>query len=208
MGNTPNNNFPFPESTDLVKDGAQAIEDLADAIDTTLGVYAPVSSGLTLINTTSFSGVSSQSFDDVFSSSYNTYKIMTNVSASTTSNLNMRLRVSGADTSSGIYRRQRIEASSTTVSGLRAVDETSWLAAFEAQTTTANATASNNFEIYNPFETKTTTALMTQPTASTGNISLQIWTFGINNTLSYTGFTLIPSSGTISGSVSVLGYNR
>jgi hypothetical protein len=38
MGNTANNNWPYPESTDLVKDGATAIENLADAIDTTLGV--------------------------------------------------------------------------------------------------------------------------------------------------------------------------
>jgi hypothetical protein len=36
MGNTANNNWPYPESTDLVKDGATAIENLADAIDTTL----------------------------------------------------------------------------------------------------------------------------------------------------------------------------
>jgi hypothetical protein len=54
MGNTPNNNFPFPESTDLVKDGAQAIEDLADAIDTTLGVYS--ASGITLLSTTTLTG--------------------------------------------------------------------------------------------------------------------------------------------------------
>jgi hypothetical protein len=41
MGNTANNNWPYPESTDLVKDGATAIENLADAIDTTLGVFTP-----------------------------------------------------------------------------------------------------------------------------------------------------------------------
>jgi hypothetical protein len=68
MGNTANNNWPYPESTDLVKDGATAIENLADAIDTTLGVFVP-STGLTLINTTSFSGVS-QSINDVFSATY------------------------------------------------------------------------------------------------------------------------------------------
>jgi hypothetical protein len=45
MGNTANNNWPYPESTDLVKDGATAIENLADAIDTTLGVYTPVDLG-------------------------------------------------------------------------------------------------------------------------------------------------------------------
>jgi hypothetical protein len=68
MGNTANNNWPYPESTDLVKDGATAIENLADAIDTTLGVYTPSSSGLTFINTTSFSAVSI--FNSVFSATY------------------------------------------------------------------------------------------------------------------------------------------
>lgn len=34
MGTTPNNGWPYPESTDFVADGATAIENLADAIDT------------------------------------------------------------------------------------------------------------------------------------------------------------------------------
>jgi hypothetical protein len=71
MGNTANNNWPYPESTDLVKDGATAIENLADAIDTTLGVFVPSNPGLTLINTTSFSGVSSISLPaSTFTSTY------------------------------------------------------------------------------------------------------------------------------------------
>jgi hypothetical protein len=37
---TVNNNWPTPVQTDLVKDGWEAIKDLGDAIDTTLGVYA------------------------------------------------------------------------------------------------------------------------------------------------------------------------
>jgi hypothetical protein len=57
MGTTTNNGWPTPVATDLVKDGWEAIKDLGDAIDTTLGVYAPSTSGLTLINTTSFSAV-------------------------------------------------------------------------------------------------------------------------------------------------------
>jgi hypothetical protein len=48
MGTTANNNWPTPVASDLVKDGWEAIKDLGDAIDTTLGVYAPSTSGLTL----------------------------------------------------------------------------------------------------------------------------------------------------------------
>jgi hypothetical protein len=82
MGNTANNNWPYPESTDLVKDGATAIENLADAIDTTLGVFVPSNPGLTLINTTSFTGVSSQSINDVFSATYDNYRIIITQSTS------------------------------------------------------------------------------------------------------------------------------
>jgi hypothetical protein len=46
---TPNYSWPVPTSTDLVKDGATAIEALGDAIDAT--VFALPSAGLTLINT-------------------------------------------------------------------------------------------------------------------------------------------------------------
>jgi hypothetical protein len=64
MGTTTNNGWTYPESTDLVKDGATAIQTLADDIDTTLGVYADP--GLVLLNTTSFSGVASQSINSMF----------------------------------------------------------------------------------------------------------------------------------------------
>ena len=57
MGNTANNNWPYPESTDLVKDGATAIENLADAIDTTLGVYTPLDLGAWTSWTPSWVGV-------------------------------------------------------------------------------------------------------------------------------------------------------
>jgi hypothetical protein len=45
---TPNYSWPVPTSTDLVKDGATAIEALGDAIDATLGVYSPSAPGLPL----------------------------------------------------------------------------------------------------------------------------------------------------------------
>jgi hypothetical protein len=103
MGTTTYNGWTYPESTDLVKDGATAIQTLADDIDTTLGVYA--SSGLTLINTTSFSAVSSQSFDDVFSATYDNYKIFYRyLKATTTSDAQLRMRVSGADNTSANYK--------------------------------------------------------------------------------------------------------
>jgi hypothetical protein len=52
MPTTPNNGFPYPVSTDFVKDGAEDIQALADSVDTKLGsgllawqTYAPTLSG-------------------------------------------------------------------------------------------------------------------------------------------------------------------
>ena len=124
---TTNNNWPTPVATDLVKDGWEAIKDLGDAIDTTLGVYAPSTPGLTLINTTSFSGVSSQSVNNVFTSTYKDYFIKTtfvgdaaNVSAS------LRLRASGADNSSAVYDFQESAAAATVVSAAASNAQTSF----------------------------------------------------------------------------------
>jgi hypothetical protein len=102
MGTTTNNGWTYPESTDLVKDGATAIQTLADDIDTTLGVYADP--GLVLLNTTSFSAVASQSVNDVFSSTYDNYRIVCEFSSSTDQEIFFRLRASGADLTSNVYR--------------------------------------------------------------------------------------------------------
>ena len=53
--------------------------------------------GLTLINTTSFSAVASQSINDVFSTTYDNYFIVANILPSTNLSLQLRLRASGSD---------------------------------------------------------------------------------------------------------------
>jgi hypothetical protein len=106
MGTTTNNGWTYPESTDLVKDGATAIQTLADAIDTTLGVYAPSTSGLTLINTTTFSGVASQSLTaDIFTSTYRNYRMVLDITAisAVDSILGFRMRAGGADDTGANY---------------------------------------------------------------------------------------------------------
>jgi hypothetical protein len=56
MPTTTNNGWTIPADTDLVKNGAAAIRTLGNAIDTTLGVYAP--SGMTQLGTATLSGTS------------------------------------------------------------------------------------------------------------------------------------------------------
>ena len=61
-------------------------------------------------------------------------------------------------------------------------------------------------DIYNPFQSVTTTAQNTHIDAATGNIAMFTTVYGINNTTSYTGFTHLVDAGTMSGSITVLGY--
>ena len=86
---TPNYGWTVPTSTDLVKDGATAIETLGDAIDASMNTaLGTKKAGMVLLNTTSFSGVSSQSFNNVFNASYENYKIIINLTDNT-SNLEL-----------------------------------------------------------------------------------------------------------------------
>ena len=87
MGTTTKMAIPYPEATGLVKDGWEDMKDIATQVDT--------KTGLVLINTTTFSAVSSQSINTVFNTNYNYYKISFDCTLSATDvALNFRLRVS------------------------------------------------------------------------------------------------------------------
>jgi hypothetical protein len=162
-------------------------------------------SGLTLLNTTTFSGVSSQSVNDVFSATYTHYKITGDITGSTGLGVSLRLRVSGADNSSSNYRRQRLSIDSTTVNAERTTTDTSWLDICSVDTGVSNLFI---FELLNPFQTQNTSAFSMRGAKANGNAEFSILWYGINVTTSYTGFTLLPNTGTITGSVSVYGYNK
>lgn len=201
MPTTTNNGWTIPADTDLVKDGAAAIRTLGNAIDSTLGVYSSATSGLIKINTTSFSAVSSQSINDVFSSTYSHYAIIFNGSTSGGSSVWLRLRASGTDETGSNYTYQGLRGATSTADAFTGTS-TGFLM-------TSNAAASNQFfvaTIFNPNVAANTylisnTIQNVPATAQLGNY----------HTLStaYTGFTLIPiTTGTITGTVSVYGYNK
>ena len=203
MGNTANNNWPYPESTDLVNDGATAIETLADAIDTTLGVFVPSSPGLTLINTTSFSAVASQSINDVFSTTYDNYLLLIQgVGSSASSDLEFRLRVGGVDASGAtdyvvpsLYNAQN----SSTVANAGGAAQSYGYLGF-----TSNDRFVTTSTIFNPF--------LSQQTFNTFHnygANYQLWG-GTRHALttSYTGLTLSVAGGTMTGIASIYGFNK
>jgi hypothetical protein len=200
MGTTTNNGWPTPVATDLVKDGWEAIKDLGDAIDTTLGVYAPSTSGLTLINTTSFSAVASQSINDVFSATYDNYFIQGNFTPASGQEIYYRLRVSGADATGSNYANQQFKGVSSS-SIADAATTTNGL--FSVNSSTRHV-ASAFF--YSPFGAVPTFSL-----SNFYNLAPAVGQLGVNHTLStsYTGITFYTSTGAnMTGTVSIFGVAK
>jgi hypothetical protein len=204
MGTTANNNWPTPVQTDLVKDGWEAIKDLGDAIDTTLGVYAPSTSGLTLINTTTFSGVSSVSLPtSTFTATYRNYKIIGHfLNSVSDGRLDMRLRAAGSDNTTSNYSSAFIVApysGSFLNEGL--TGQTIWNKFGLMKSSTVTATFL--FDVYSPFETETTNFSGINTRGSSGQM-LSVGFF--NATTSFDSLTFIPEGGTITGTLYVYAY--
>jgi hypothetical protein len=211
---TPNYGWTVPTSTDLVKDGATAIETLGDAIDASMNTaLGTKKAGMVLLNTTSFSAVSSQSVNDVFSATYTNYKIIVNQIMSTAGTINLRLRVSGTDASGNNYKYAAIGYNSNNSALNNYSGSGADVSSFEtiSQSATTATDGITVLNILNPFETK--------PTFLSGKLSrfdsTGIGILGDFNytgrhslSTSYTGFTILTSTGTTTGSVSVYGYNK
>lgn len=200
MGTTTKMAIPYPASTDLVKDGATAMQSLATQVD--------AKSGLVLLNTTSFSAVSSQSINDVFSTNYTNYRIVTSFTGTLQGDLYLRLRVSSTDNTSNNYYFAKMGYAYNNAAvnfGPNALSSY-----FIVGGTNGSGMSSVDITVYEPF-----TALNTGFTSNwqTRVDGANVFASGANGgqmsvTTSYTGFSLVPASGSITGSVSVFGFNK
>ena len=118
----------------------------------------------------------------------------------------MRLRTSGGDDLGTIYTRQFIGASSTTVLAGRVATDTLWGGVGDQ--VSSNFRSAQLFEITNPFVSTFTAAYNLSPNnyQDSANITLGFNVFGTTSATSYTGFSILTTSGTMSGTVTVLGF--
>ena len=151
------------------------------------------------------SGVASQSVNSVFSATYDNYYIICYISNfSAEGDLRFRLRASGVDYSTGNHYIVIVSGTFPSTLGFSSTtsDTSGYIGRGGVSTTnTFFATLSNpqvaqnkqmvvtSFRQFSAFGYNSTTS--TFPTGST-----------------FDGFTLIPISGTVSGSVSVYGFNK
>ena len=155
--------------------------------------------------TITLSGVSSVSINNCFSSAYDNYEIVVNVSGSAFQTGTIRLRVAGADDSSSVYDycgQYQSSASTVWQNVGAAQSQTSWLG-FNYGT---NGLGYNRINIYNPFSANRT--LFFAETHEPGTSSLTVTRNGqFRGTTSFTGISFTQSGGsTFTGSIQVYGY--
>jgi hypothetical protein len=210
MAITPTYSWPLPDDTDLVKDGAEAIRDLGNAIDTTVGTLP--GAGLVHIKTADFSGAVSHSFgsdaDPIFSSTYDNYRIVISKSASATSDQNalFRLRANTTDLTTSVYSFQTLGYNNTTLATGRSTSQTS-----------ANIGAFSASGIHSLFILDLRGPMLTSGSKSMYSINdyfqtsvgvtIQTRSNVIESNSAYNGFTLLAGTN-ISGTVSIYGYKK
>ena len=177
-----------------------------------VSVAPTTSQGLTLINTTSFSGAVSHSFGSdaspIFSSSYRMHRIILSNVASTTTDqtISFRFRANTTDFTGANYENQLLSAASTTVSASRTSGQTS------ANIGIASVSTVNSLiivEVQNAMQTSGNKHLQSSGTNVVNGVGVQILSraCSIVNNAAYNGFTIFAGTN-ISGQMSVYGYNE
>ena len=170
--------------------------------------FAPVGSdsGLIHINTTSFSAVASQSINNVFSATYDNYRIVMYYEPTTSINaiFDMRLRASGSDNSaSNSYRIQYLRANVTSVSAAGGLDNKMFMG---ENSGTGGFRNNISMDIFSPFLASPTN-LNNFNMSSRDSMYLYLFNGGHNVASSFDGFSFLFSSAT-TGTISIYGYAK
>jgi len=158
--------------------------------------------------TVTFSGSSAVSLNNVFSSTYDHYVIMTSTTGSTsTQSLNIRMRAAGSDNSSSNYYGKQYGGNSDQA-GITANEVNAYTHMPIGAATTGHQNTAE-ISVRNPFSNSIKTTMYAGVPFSDGTNG-RVYTYGVSLsvTTSYDGFTIYPASGTITGTISVYGYNK
>ena len=208
---TPNYGWAVPTSTDLVKDGATAIETLGDAIDASMNTaLGTKKAGMVLLNTTSFSAVASQTLPaSTFTSSYRNYKIILNITALTAdATIYLKMRSGSTDASTNYYYGlQGVQANGTATNQVGSAAATGFLLN-TVDLGNPNSLYLTDFTLGAPFLTSQTTYTSTIAGLTTAGVIFGMSGGGVHDTsASYDTANIIASAGNITGVISVYGWN-
>lgn len=166
--------------------------------------YADTAGGLVKIATETFSAVSSVSVNNCFTSTYDQYLITLDYTQTTTDRLDARLRVGGVDnTTASSYASQIFYASGVGTGAGRSTSD-KWNSWAES---TSTSRMQANINVYSPAIARIT-GFTSFHQYGASNAGIQFSGGTHNQTVAYDGFTLIPATGTITGTVRVYGYRN
>lgn len=169
-------------------------------------VFAAGAGGLVHINTTTFTTQSTVSINNVFTSTYDNYRILMNITAASTGLvITSRMRVASVDNSAAIYDTMAIGLNNATAFSARDPILTSF------NICSTNSPVSVSIDVYNPFLTQNTVfQAFTGPNVEQTGVSNRMdLRANIHRTAtSFDGVTFAPSSGTISGTIRIYGFKN
>jgi len=155
---------------------------------------------------TAFTGVSTVTADNVFTSSYTNYVLNVSWTGSAVGSVELQLRVGGVAATSN-YNYQRLRAYATTIDALRT-----------GASASIRVGANGTINLWNSFSTTIYNPQLAQPTLFNSQLvpedgsypspAIQIIAGNNSNATAYDGFSLAPASGTITGTYSVYGYSK
>ena len=119
----------------------------------------------------------------------------------------MRMRVSGTDNSSSNYRWSSGYVAMTSSSTIAGQNGAGLGTSFRVLAISSSGRNVSSLDFFNPFATEETQYLGNYQQIASNQFG-QFVSGNTSVTTSYTGFTLLAGAGTMTGTVSVYGYNK
>ena len=162
------------------------------------------SGGFNLVKKVDFTTSSSIDCSDAFSATYVNYMVIANYVGTTDDDLNYRYRVAGADNTSANYNRSTIDVNAGAFSGGQGTGLT--LGRIGPTAASGSRMSSTGFFIA-PFLAQTKHSQM-RTSVVTNTIKQNFVDIGFNAATSFTGLTIYPGSGTVTGTISIYGLTN
>jgi hypothetical protein len=161
-----------------------------------------IATGLAYITKADFSASSAVIVNGCFTSEFDHYRVVLTLAGSTVAALNMRWRVGGVDNSAASYTRQRQSANATTVDGNQLTAQSSGQIA-NINTEYLSLAA----DVYRP-ALAVPTSWVGAAAYGVASPQIEFFNMGHTATTAFDGISLLPSVGTITGSLYIFGYRK